>query len=271
MELTFWGVRGSTPVSGRDKLKYGGSTSSASIVSAGGEVIIIDAGTGIKALGEKLMSEAARNRLHLHLFLTHFHLDHLIGLPFFAPLYSSRAAIHFYSPASPRETEKHLNGLMMGRYFPVAFKETASAKDYHKVDKSSIHIGKLEISSCPLHHPQGSVAYKIEEAGKSIVFATDTEPPEQGLDERLASFIRSATYFIYDATFTPEDYLVRQGWGHSTWREGTKHGRQASVRHLILSHFNPDHPDSLVDEMVRQARTEFKRTRAARERLRIKI
>lgn len=271
MVLEFWGVRGTAPVCRKDTLKYGGQTPCARIIAAGGDILIIDAGTGLKGLGEKLVAEAARSEFRLHIFLTHFHLDHIIGLPFFAPLYSSRATLHFYSPLSPQETEKDLSGLMMGRYFPVAFRETASVKIFPKAEKNSIHIGKLKISSCPLHHPQGSVAYRIEEGEASVVFSTDTEPPEQGIDERLAAFIRGAAYFIYDAMFTPEEYRFRQGWGHSTWQEGVKLAERAGVHHLLLSHFNPDHGDRVIDEMVRRARKEFRRTGAAREKLRIKI
>jgi phosphoribosyl 1,2-cyclic phosphodiesterase len=271
MDVEFWGVRGSAPVSGKDKLKYGGHTPCAMVTGAAGEVLIIDAGTGIKKLGEKLMAEAGAEKLHCHLLLTHFHLDHIIGLPFFAPLYFSRTQVTFYSVSAPQETEKYLRGVMSGRYFPVDFRETAAQKKFVKVAEDSFLIGNLKISQCPLHHPQGSAAYKIEEKKSGVVFATDTEPPEQGLDERLAAFINGVTYFIYDATFTPEEYLVRQGWGHSTWLEGTKLARRGRVRNLVLSHFNPDHSDRLVDEMLKRARKEFGRTSAAREKRRLKI
>jgi phosphoribosyl 1,2-cyclic phosphodiesterase len=271
MKVEFWGVRGSTPVSGRNYVRYGGHTPCATVESSTGARIIVDAGTGLKTLGESLIGGAADDKLELHLLLTHFHLDHIIGLPFFAPLYSPRAAIHFHAAALPRETEKYLSGLMLGRYFPVAFRETASQKVFHRVGEDSWSIGKLKISSCPLIHPQGSVAYKIEEKDAHVVFATDTEPPEQGMDERLAGFIAGVEYFIYDATFTPKEYRMRQGWGHSTWLEGTKLARHAGVRHLVLSHLNPDHADGRVDDMVRLARREFRQTAAAREGVSIEI
>jgi phosphoribosyl 1,2-cyclic phosphodiesterase len=271
MEIEFWGVRGTTPVSGKDKLKYGGHTPCATVTGEAGEILIIDAGTGIKNLGERLMAETDTRELRLHVLLTHFHLDHITGLPFFAPLYSSKTTIIFYSPASPQDTEKCLRGVMTGRYFPVDFKETASRKNFVKIEEDSFSVGKLKISACPLHHPQGSVGYKIEGKNSSVVFATDTEPPEQGMDERLSSFIKGVTYFVYDATFTPEEYLMRQGWGHSTYLEGTKLARKAGVQNLFLSHLNPDHSDSRVDGMVKRARQEFRRTAAARERLRLKF
>jgi len=271
MELEFWGVRGTIPVSSRDKLKYGGHTPCAAVTGEAGEMVIIDAGTGLKELGEKMMASAGTREKRYHVLLTHFHLDHVIGLPFFAPLYSPKAIFTFYSPLSPQETEKCLRAVMGGRSFPVDFRETASRKSFVKVEEKTCSVGKLRILACPLLHPQGSVAYRIEEGKGSVVFATDTEPPEQGMDERLASFIKGAACFIYDAFFTPAEYLRRQGWGHSTWLEGTRLARRSGVRKLILSHLNPDHNDRQIDGMVRRAREEFPRTFAARERMRLKV
>ncbi len=271
MKVEFWGVRGSAPVSGRNYVKYGGHTPCAAVESSTGALVVMDAGTGIKKLGERLAGHMRAGEFELFLFLTHFHLDHVIGLPFFAPLYSPQVTIHFFSAAPPRETEKYLSGLMLGRYFPVAFRETASKKVFHRVGDEMISVGKLKISSCPLNHPQGSVAYKVEEKDARVVFATDTEPLEQGMDERLAGFIHGVEYFICDATFTPREYRLRQGWGHSTWLEGTKLARHAGVRHLVLSHLNPDHTDGRIDEMVRQAQREFRTTAAAREGLSLKF
>lgn len=265
MEMEFWGVRGSVPVSGKNMVKYGGHTLCTSVRALDGSWLIVDAGTGIRRLGEKLMVESDGAKLKIDLLLTHFHLDHIIGLPFFAPLYSPRASITFHSPAPEKETERYLGGLQAGRFFPIAFRETGSRKRFRKLEESGRTVGRLNVSFCPLIHPQGSVAYRIEENGRSIVLATDTEPPEGGLDERLAGFIRRADYVIYDAMFTPKEYLTRQGWGHSTWLEGTKLAREAGVKNLVLSHFNPDHDDRRVSELVRLARKEFARTTAARE------
>jgi phosphoribosyl 1,2-cyclic phosphodiesterase len=271
MNVEFWGVRGSAPVSGKDKVKYGGHTPCAVVTGTAGEILVIDAGTGIKAFGEKLMAGARGDTLRVHVLLTHFHLDHVIGLPFFTPLYAKRTSLTFYSAVSAQEAEKSLRGLMSGRYFPVDFRETDSRKKFVRLADENFSVGRLRIALCPLRHPQGSVGYKIREGDGSIVFATDTEPPEEGFDERLASFIAGATYFVYDATFTPEEYATRQGWGHSTWREGVELARRGKVRNLVLSHFNPDHADGRIDRMVAGARREFRRTTAAREGRRLRI
>lgn len=266
MELEFLGVRGSMPVCGADRNKYGGHTLSACLMNSDSEWIVIDAGTGLKKLGERLQKQSREKPLDIHILLTHFHLDHITGLPFFAPLYFSNASIHFHAPASPEETEKYLGGIMAGRYFPLDFKETASTKTFTQTTPKKFAIGSAEISHCALNHPQGSVSYRIEENGKAIVYATDTEHPEEGVDRNLASFARKAEILVYDAMFTPEEYESgRKGWGHSTWLEGTKIARAADVRALYLSHFNPDHSDKQIDKIVSLAQKKFAHAFGAKE------
>lgn len=268
MRVDFWGVRGTIPVSGKDKNKYGGHTPCASFHTSEGEVIIIDAGTGLKRLGDKLLGEKGKEALNLHIFLTHFHLDHIMGIPFFAPLYSSSTVLTFYAPSSPEETEKYLSGIMARKFFPVDFIKTPSKKTFKKSPEKNFITGGIQISSCPLSHPQGSIGYKFEDKERSIVFATDTEHPEEGIDQRLVSFANGADILVYDALFTPEEYESgKQGWGHSTWLEGTKVAREAKVRNLYLSHFNPSHSDSYIDEIISLAQKEFPRTFGAREGL----
>ncbi len=271
MELEFFGVRGSTPVSGKNRNKYGGHSPSVGVFTSEGECIILDAGTGIKTLGDQL-EKKQKGPYALHLLLTHFHLDHIIGLPFFAPLYSPRATLHISAACSPEETEKNLSGIMAGRYFPLDFRDTPSKKTFKDISGSGFHLGGAVISSCPLHHPQGSVSYKIEENGKVLVYATDTEPGNKELDERLIAHVRGADLLVFDAMFTPEEYEAgRQGWGHSTWLEGTKVARVAGVRKLFFSHFNPDHSDKMIDAFVSRARKEFSSCSGAREGQRIPL
>jgi len=233
------------------------------------ETLIIDAGTGIRGLGGMLKTEDNRKTLHISLLLTHFHLDHVLGLPFFEPLFSPDAEIVFYSFLEPEETAGNLRRLFSSGLFPVELDQTRSKKIFKKVEADGISVGGIKITTCPLFHPQGSVAYKLETESRSVVFATDTEHPETGIDERLAAFAAGASCLIYDATFTPEEYESKyRGWGHSTWQEGTKLARRAAVRKLLLSHFNPDHSDQKIRDILRLARQEFRRTDCAREGMR---
>jgi phosphoribosyl 1,2-cyclic phosphodiesterase len=266
-KFVFWGVRGTCPVSGKNRNKYGGHTPCSSFETSDGSILIIDAGTGIKVLGDGLMSDIGKLPTILHIFLTHFHLDHIMGLPFFGPLYLPDVRLVFYADILPEETEKHLASFMGGNFFPVSLQQTQSEKIFQRMPKGGLEIGGCRISCCPLNHPQGSVAYKIQDENNTIVSATDTEHPLHGIDKNLADFAASSDILVYDATFTPAEYQSgRKGWGHSTWLDGTKLAKQAGVKKLFLSHLNPDHQDSQIDEIVALAREEFPYTYGAVER-----
>ncbi|HHF51639.1 MAG TPA: MBL fold metallo-hydrolase [Candidatus Aminicenantes bacterium] len=266
MELTFWGVRGSVPVSGKKYVKYGGHTPCASLFSSDKDLIVIDAGTGIMRLGESLMKNRDKKYFHIHLVFTHFHIDHIMGLPFFPSLFSRETKVSFYSPLKPGETQKLLSTLMGGRFFPIPFGKTGAEKNFMEVPSGDFCIGNVRISHIPLNHPQGSFAYRFSEKGRSILFATDTEHPEEGIDEQLVSLAKKADVFIYDATFTPGEYKKgRKGWGHSTWKQGTRIAQKSGVGKLYLSHFNPSHSDKKIDNIIRNAREVFPETYGARE------
>jgi phosphoribosyl 1,2-cyclic phosphodiesterase len=266
LNLEFWGVRGTCPVSGKNRCTYGGHTPCSSLEPPDGSNLIIDAGTGIKQLGDRFQKEKSGKPACLHLFLTHFHLDHIMGLPFFMPLYSPEVTLVIYADYPPQKIEEYLSGFMGGHYFPVSFLETQSKKIFKQVHGEGIELGKNRISHSPLHHPQGSVAYKIQSESSTLVFATDTEHPPEGIDRRLAEFSSDADALVYDAMFTPQEYESgKRGWGHSTWLEGTKLAKESGVKKLYLSHFNPDHSDSQIDEIIALAREQFEQTFAARE------
>jgi len=266
MQYTFLGVRGSTPASGCQFNKYGGHTSCSLVHFPGKDKILVDTGTGIIKWGEKLMREQKNRPLRLHVLYTHFHLDHLQGLLFFAPLYSPTTSITFYSVLDPKSLEKCLGELMGQNFFPVRFSDTPSKKIFRKVPSGLFRIGGIRISHHPLIHPQGALAYKFSANRKSVVLATDTEHPEEGLDEALAAFATGSDYLIYDSMFTPAEYRAgKKGWGHSTWEEGQKVAGRARIKNLFLSHFNPSHSDATVDRFLSLARKTFKKTFAARE------
>jgi len=247
-------------------VKYGGHTICSAVETDSGERLIIDAGTGIKRLGDRWLERSKGKPLILNILMTHFHLDHVIGLPFFAPLYSKDATLNFFSPYGTEEVEYCLKGLMSGRFFPVEFDETPSRKFIHQIDGENFHLGEIRVSCCPLRHPQGSVAYRLAGDKTSVVMATDTEHPPEGIDLKLAAFVRGADILVYDAMFTPQEYEKgKSGWGHSTWLEGVKLAEAAGVGQLIFSHFNPDHSDAKIDEIVSLAKKKFPKTRGAKE------
>ena len=269
MDQKFWGVRGTFPTPDIDRTRYGGHTTCSSLRVGPDAYIVLDAGSGARDLGERIMSESGGGDIRIDLLLTHFHLDHIMGFPFFRPLYSPRASITVHTPGDPRETQGALAGLMAGRYFPVEFGRTAARKEFRDLEPG-LTIGGVRVSSCPLWHPQESVAYRLEAGGSSIVLATDTEHPKSGVDERLAAFAEGADWLVYDAMYTPAEYEAeKKGWGHSTWLAGTRLAAAAGVGSLVLSHFNPSHADRDVDGILEAARERFPRTFAAAQGLKL--
>ncbi len=265
MEFEFWGVRGTSPVSPPEKTSYGGHTPCAALKGIHGDRIVIDAGTGMIRLGRK-ESRSPEKHACYHILITHFHLDHVMGLPFFSPLYDGDVALKFYAAAPEAETEKYLSGLMAGRYFPLDWDATPARKSYTDITDKEFSIGRVSVSSCPLNHPQESVAYRFKRDGRILITATDTEHPESGCDGRLADFCRRADVLVYDASFTPEEYAAsRRGWGHSTWEAGAALALEAGVGKLILSHFNPEYSDAVIEAMIRRARERFAPTEGAHE------
>ena len=226
----------------------------------------MDAGTGLINLGRQLIRYAGGKKIRIHLLFTHFHLDHLIGLPFFRPLHTEGVHVFLYSALRPEHLQRTLNALMGGRYFPVRFEKTPAEKILEKIPNGIFSIGGVQISTCPLRHPQGSLAYKFQIKDRSVILATDTEHPESGMDETLAAFAQDADCFIYDAMYTPDEYRAgRKGWGHSTWLAGVNIAIKAGVKNLYLSHHNPEHSDAKIDQILVQARKTFPRTFGARE------
>jgi phosphoribosyl 1,2-cyclic phosphodiesterase len=265
MKLNTWGVRGIHPVADPGNGRYGGNTMCSSLMVSDHEILIIDAGTGIVELGRRLTARKPDWSLRIHILITHFHLDHIIGLPYFRPLHSRSASITFYSAAPSKETAENLGGLMSGKYHPLNFGNTPSVKRFRTLASGELTLGGVEITTCPLRHPQGSLGCRLRHAGRTVVLATDTEAPEKGVDPVLAEFAKSADVLIHDATFRRQDLPVKKGWGHSSWEGAVRLARAAKVGRLYLAHFEPELRDKDIDAIVRSARKQFPRTFAARE------
>jgi phosphoribosyl 1,2-cyclic phosphodiesterase len=273
MELRFWGVRGTCPIWGKSASRIGGHTPCVSVTSRRGDLVVIDAGTGIRGFGASLRALRGGRELRCSLLLTHFHLDHIGGLPFFGPLFSPETRVAFFSAHAPAESRHRLNRLMGRPYFPVSLDETPSEKTFRKIGRAGVRIGGLRVSACPVHHPQGAVAYRIAEGRSSFVYATDSEPlGPGGMDPRLARFAAGAGALIYDTTFTPEEYESgKKGWGHGTWVDAVRTATAAGVGTLLFTHFNPDHSDRDLALMERKARKAFPDASCAHEGLRLRF
>ena len=276
LKVTFWGVRGSIPTPEADHLKYGGNTACVEVRMPGGEIFILDGGTGIRALGSALETEFKDQNLALSVFLTHFHWDHIQGIPFFDPLYSTGNRIDFYA-VEPKnsisyrrhEAESRLEEIlklqMESPYFPIRFDELSAAKQFHEIQTKPLQFGNLEIRPFPLNHPGGACGYRLESAEAVMVYATDLEHGDKNLDKLLRELSEGADLLIFDSHFTPEDYKRHPGWGHSTWVEACAVARDAKVKQLALFHHNPFYNDEVFDGIVEQSRRKFEHTIGAAE------
>ncbi len=263
-----WGVRGSIPTPSPGVLKFGGNTPCIEVVfvSEDGQEkrMILDAGTGIRNLGMELLQLNGPDK-DFHIFLTHFHWDHVQGLPFFAMLYDKAATITFYSSRAPEELKEILWGQMMTPYFPVRFDDIAASVHFVQISERPMKFGGAEVSCFCLTHPQGAAGLKMVHGGRTVVYATDHEHGEAAADRRLLDAARGADLLFYDSQYTPEEYASRHGWGHGTWVEATRVGAEAGVKQLVLFHHDPGHDDAQMERIVASARERFPCTSAAIE------
>lgn len=265
MSIRFWGVRGSIPTPCAENLRYGGNTSCIEVRLPSGEICILDGGSGLRPLGVALARELEVSPAPVHVFLTHFHWDHIQGIPFFAPLYSPGNRVTFYAHQHPEEIQETLEGQMTTPYFPVSFGLLAAKREFISTREREFRFGETKIKSFPLNHPQRAFGYRLDHKGHSIVLACDLEHGDEMYDKILDEAVQGADILIYDAQFTPEEYDQRRGWGHSTWLEATRVAARCGVRKLILFHHDPSHDDGMLDSLVAAARAEFPNTNLAIE------
>ena len=273
MRIKFWGVRGSTPTPERRNSRYGGNTPCLEVRLANGTLIVLDCGSGLRALGKSLLREFGEHPIHGYVFLTHFHWDHIQGIPFFLPLYRKGNILLFHSVLRKGlELKGAVEGQMVNPYFPVDMTAMGAVRHFFDLDEHPIDLQDAIISSTPLNHPQECVAYRIEADGAVFVFATDTEPGSPPHDRSIRDLAQGADVLVYDAQYTPEQLLGdRKGWGHSSWLEGARIAQECGVKQLVLFHHDPDNDDAFMDGLVEKARQEFPRVTGAAEGMEIAL
>ena len=262
--VKFWGVRGGIPTPEASNLAYGGNTPCVEIRFRDRLRLILDAGTGLRGLGNAMVQERQDPPAQTHVFLSHFHWDHIQGLPFFAPLYSSDWKLTIHSSRPVPELQAALTTQMNHPYFPAAAAIRAEVT-HRQLSSAGVALEELTVRPFALHHPGGSTGYRIDSPGASIVFATDHEHGDAAGDSSLRQHAEGADLLIYDAQYTPQEYEDRKGWGHSTWLEGARLAESAGVKQLILFHHDARRSDSGVSELEQAARTVFGNTIAVRE------
>ncbi len=273
--LRFWGVRGSYPAPFASHLKVGGNTSCVEIY-VDGHLLVCDGGTGIIPFGSALMGQ--KEVRELTILLTHYHWDHISGLPFFVPAFVPGWKVNFFGPGNtPEEIETRISGQMQSPYFPVEVETWLADIHYLAMNEGKINHGPFSISHFNVHHPGTTYGYRIEAAGKTIIYVSDNElsfinqniqARAEEMDEQELRLIQAmqseerdnalryakdADIFIHDAQYTVADYKQRRSWGHSCYIDTVEFAIDAGVKNLYLFHVDPNYPDLKIEELHRDA------------------
>lgn len=267
--MRFWGVRGSIPSPGAETCRYGGNTPCIEM-RCGEELLIFDLGSGARPLADSLRGP---NPVRASVFLSHYHYDHLQGLPFFGPIFNPRNSFTFYGAVREGLTAREvISRQMLKPYFPVAAEEVFRAQIRYEEIRAGqeVVVGPGVVKTSELNHPGGNLGFRVECGGRSVVYATDVEHGHETLDAALWDFARGADVLIMDAMYTEDEYLGRVGspkigWGHATWQAAVRAAQEAQVKQLVLFHHDPSRSDEALERMLEDVRKHRPEAIAARE------
>jgi phosphoribosyl 1,2-cyclic phosphodiesterase len=252
--VKFWGVRGSIPTPGPKTVRIGGNTSCVEI-RCGREIIILDAGTGLRTLGQSLLAEFKNQPLKLTLLLTHTHWDHIQGLPFFGPIYHSRCRLRILGCEGARKgLVSVLTGQMESTYFPVPFDKLPSNIEIEELKKFDFKIGPVRVRVQRANHPGMCVGYRLSTSHGSVAYFPDSEPRPGGEDQEMIKFLDGVNVLILDSQYDTVEYERHAGWGHGCVDDSVELALAAKAKRLCLFHHDPERTDKQVDAFLKHAR-----------------
>ena len=269
MQLKIWGCRGSIATPGPTTVVCGGNTSCVEVSLEDGTVLVLDAGTGIRDLGDELV---ARGADRVHVLLTHLHLDHVEGLRFFAPLWRPGSSLEIWGPPSPVSTlEERVARLFSPPLFPRDVRDVPAEVTFHDVPRQPWSIGGARVTAALVSHPGPTLGYRIEGDGSSLAYLPDHEPALTGIADRPAEWLsggavaQDADVLLHDAQYFDEEYSDRVGWGHSSVSDAMAYAQAVGARRVVLFHHEPEHSDDALFTLEDRAKSSGRPAELARD------
>ncbi len=257
--IKFWGTRGSNPTPDEDKIKFGGDTSCVEVRTSENDLIIFDMGTGLRNLGKKIISDSSYDTT-IHILLSHYHFDHIMGFLTFAPLFDSKYTINIYGDNKDTDIKDLPDMLLQKNFWPVEKEMLKAAINFKRIENNQININGTKITHTLHGHPNGANTYRLEHNNKSMVYCTDCEHPQGSLNPNVVEICNQADIVIHDAHYTINDLINHKGWGHSSWKQAVDVMLTSHAKKLVLFHYSPDYNDNQVWEIEKNAKAKFPNT-----------
>ena len=267
--IKFWGVRGSNPTPDKDKIEYGGDTSCIEVRTSDNELIILDMGSGIRNLGTKILSDPSYPKT-IHILLSHFHWDHIMGFLYFTPFYDDSYTFNIYGYNKHTPTSSFSKKILDPTFWPVSMDMLNAKINFIDLNGEDLVINSnTQIKYTNHSHPNTATSYRVETDNQSIVYTTDCEHPVKNLNKNVIEIAKNSDMLIHDSHFSNKDLEKFKGWGHSSYGEAIDVANKANVKTLVLFHYSPNYNDDEVSRIEKEAKKIFKNTIASKQGLKI--
>ena len=266
--IKFWGVRGSNPTPDKNKIKYGGDTSCVEVRTSDNELIILDMGSGIRNLGAKILSDSSYPKT-IHILLSHFHWDHIMGFLYFSPFYDKSFTFNIYGFNKHTSIKTFSDKILDPIFWPVSMDMLDAKINFFDLKNNEINISSQTNVSYANHiHPNSATSYRIETDGHSTVYTTDCEHPKS-LNKNVIDIAKNADILIHDSHFSAGDLVNYKGWGHSSWQQAVEVAKSANVKRLFLFHYNPNYDDKMIADIEKTAKENFQKVTASKQGMKV--